>query len=59
MPTKIAIGFGGKSYVKMVGSLDAMEAAMKAGTARAQAKDQLCMATLIPQPHHEIKPFFL
>jgi microcompartment protein CcmL/EutN len=56
---RLAIGFGGKSYVKMVGPLDAMEAAMEAGTAKARSKNLLCMATLIPQPHPEIKPYFL
>ena len=56
---RLAIGFGGKSYVKMVGALDAMEAALQAGTAKARVKELLCMATLIPQPHPEIKPYFL
>ena len=56
---RLAMGFGGKSYVKMMGSLDAMEAALEAGTAKARSKGLLCMATLIPQPHPEIKPFFL
>ncbi|MFZ4521188.1 MAG: BMC domain-containing protein [Bacteroidales bacterium] len=56
---RLAIGFGGKSYVKMMGTLDSMEAALEAGTARARSKNLLCMSTLIPQPHPEIKPFFL
>jgi len=56
---RLAIGFGGKSYVKLLGSLDAVQAAMEAGTAVARAKGQLCMSTLIPQPHNETKPFFL
>ncbi|MBI5218196.1 MAG: BMC domain-containing protein [Bacteroidia bacterium] len=55
---RLAVGFGGKSYVKMMGSLDAVEAAMEAGTVSAKAKDRLCMETIIPQPHKEIKPFF-
>ncbi|MEI7500285.1 MAG: BMC domain-containing protein [Bacteroidota bacterium] len=55
---RLAIGFGGKSYVKMHGALDAMEVALEAGTAKARAKELLCMATLIPQPHPEIKPYF-
>ena len=56
---RLAIGFGGKSYVKLMGSLDAVEAAMEAGTAKARSKGLLCMSTLIPQPHHETKPFFM
>jgi microcompartment protein CcmL/EutN len=56
---RLAIGFGGKSYVKMLGTLDAMEAALEAGTAKAREKNLLCMSTLIPQPHPEIKPYFL
>lgn len=55
---RLAIGFGGKSYIKMLGSLGSVEVAMEAGTARARSKNLLCMATLIPQPHHEIKPYF-
>ncbi len=56
---RLAIGFGGKSYVKMLGSLDAVQAAMEAGTAKAKAKNLLCMSTLIPQPHSETKPYFM
>jgi len=56
---RLAIGFGGKSYVKIMGSLDAVQAAMEAGATKAKANGQLCMETLIPQPHIEIKPFFM
>lgn len=56
---RLAIGFGGKSYVKLMGSLDAVQAAMTAGTAKAKANGQLCMETIIPQPHIEIKPYFM
>jgi microcompartment protein CcmL/EutN len=56
---RLAIGFGGKSYVKLMGNLDSVEAAMEAGTAKARSKGLLCMSTLIPQPHHETKPFFM
>ncbi len=56
---RLAIGFGGKSYVKIMGPLDAVQAAMNAGVAKAKANGQLCMETLIPQPHIEIKPFFM
>lgn len=56
---RLAVGFGGKSYVKIMGSLDEVQAAMEAGTSKAKANGQLCMDTLIPQPHIEIKPFFM
>jgi len=55
---RLAIGFGGKSYVKMQGTLDEVEVAMEAGISQARTKNLLCMSTLIPQPHHEIKPYF-
>jgi microcompartment protein CcmL/EutN len=56
---RLAIGFGGKSYVKIMGRLDAVQAAMEAGTAKAKLKNLLCNETLIPKPHSEIKPFFM
>ncbi|MBN2237646.1 MAG: BMC domain-containing protein [Bacteroidales bacterium] len=56
---RLADGYGGKSYVKMMGSLDAVQAAIKAGTEKARKKGLLGMDTIIPQPHNEIKPFFM
>jgi microcompartment protein CcmL/EutN len=56
---RLAIGFGGKSYVKILGSLDAVEVAMSAGTTKAKTKGLLCMETILPQPHKEIMPFFM
>ncbi|MDX9848282.1 MAG: BMC domain-containing protein [Tenuifilaceae bacterium] len=56
---RLAIGFGGKSYLKMMGSLFEVQAAMDAALARVEAKKQLCAKTVISQPHEEIRPFFL
>jgi microcompartment protein CcmL/EutN len=56
---RLAIGFGGKSYVKLMGPLDAVQAAMNAGTAKARESGKFCMETIIPQPHIEIKPYFM
>ncbi len=56
---RLAIGYGGKSYVKMIGSLDDVQAAVQAGITKAQEKQLLCMHTIIPQPHNEIRPFFM
>ncbi|MDA3905611.1 MAG: BMC domain-containing protein [Bacteroidales bacterium] len=56
---RLADGYGGKSYVKIMGSLDAVQSAMADGTAKAREKNLLGMETIIPQPHKEIKPFFM
>lgn len=56
---RLAIGFGGKSYVKMLGSLDDVQASMEAGSAKVISKNLLCAKTIISQPHSEIKPFFM
>ena len=42
-----------------MGTLDAVEAAMQVATAKVKEKNQLCMEIIIPQPHKEIKPFFM
>ncbi|RLD38545.1 MAG: propanediol utilization protein [Bacteroidetes bacterium] len=56
---RLANGYGGKSYVKMIGKLDDVQAAVDAGIAKAKEKNLLGMQTIIPQPHKEIKPFFM
>jgi len=56
---RLAIGFGGKSYVKLMGSLDAIEAAMNVAVSKVKEKDLWFMDVIIPQPHKEIKPFFM
>ncbi|MBU0765611.1 MAG: BMC domain-containing protein [Bacteroidetes bacterium] len=56
---RLAIGFGGKSYVKLMGSLDAVEASMESGISGAKRKGLLFMNVIIPQPHKEIKPFYM
>ncbi len=56
---RLAIGFGGKSYVKMMGNIYDVQAAVKAGTAKAVSKKMLFAKTIIAQPHEEIKPFFM
>jgi microcompartment protein CcmL/EutN len=56
---RLADGFGGKSYVKMSGTLTDVQSSMASGILKAKAKDTLVMDTIIPQPHKEIKPFFM
>jgi microcompartment protein CcmL/EutN len=56
---RLAIGFGGKSYVKMIGGLHEVQASMEVGVANVVSKNQLCAKAIISQPHQEIKPFFM
>lgn len=59
LEVRLAIGFGGKSYVKMSGSLSDVQASMEAGVRLAVQKNALCAQSLISQLHSEIAPFFL
>lgn len=59
LEVRLAIGFGGKSYVKMSGSLADVQASMEAGVLLAEKNNALCAQSLISQPHNEIAPFFL
>jgi microcompartment protein CcmL/EutN len=52
-------GFAGKSYMKMIGSIEAVQVASEAATAAVGVKDKLFAYIIIPQPHHEIRSFFL
>jgi microcompartment protein CcmL/EutN len=56
---RIAIGFGGKSYVKLMGKLEDVETAVEEASEKIRRKGLLCMKTIIPKPHTEIKPFFM
>jgi microcompartment protein CcmL/EutN len=56
---RTAIGFGGKSYIKILGELDSVQAAMEAGTEKAKSKNLFFAQSLIPRPHPEVKPFFM
>jgi len=56
---RLANGYGGKSYVKMIGSIEDVQASMFAGSSKAKLKNTFCAETIIPQPHNEIKEFFL
>ncbi|MCG8573195.1 MAG: BMC domain-containing protein [Spirochaetes bacterium] len=56
---RLAVGMGGKSFVKIIGPIANVENAMDAAVNRVKQKGLLCMSTIIPQPHPEIKPFFL
>lgn len=56
---RLGIGFGGKSFFKMMGDLNEVEAAMATATAKVKQNNQHCMDVIIPQPHSEVKPFFM
>jgi len=56
---RLSTGMGGKSYVKMVGDIYQVEAAMKAGVDYVKSRGLLCKDIILAKPHPEIKPFFL
>ena len=56
---RLANGFGGKSYVKMIGELENVQASMEAGLSKVKSKNLLFAETIIPRPQKEIKSFFI
>ena len=56
---KIGSGMGGKSYVKLMGAVESVEAAMQAGVQQIKEKGLLCSEVIIPQPHPDIKEFII
>jgi len=56
---RLANGFGGKSYVKMIGDLENVQAAVNSAVQKLEQEKLLFAKTIIPQPQEEIIPFFL
>jgi microcompartment protein CcmL/EutN len=56
---RLATGMGGKSYVKIMGPVDEVQAATKAAVDYIKGKGLLCQEVVIPRPHPDIKPYFL
>jgi microcompartment protein CcmL/EutN len=56
---RLATGLGGKSYVKMVGDIYEVESSMEEAVKYIRERGLLCKSVLLPQPHPDIKPFFL
>ena len=56
---RLATGMGGKSYVKVVGAVEDVEAAVRAGVDYVQGKGLLCQQVIIPRPHPDIRRFVL
>jgi microcompartment protein CcmL/EutN len=56
---RLAGGMGGKSTVKLMGSLRDVQAAVQAGVRRVEAGGKLCRQVVIPRPHPDIRWFVL
>jgi len=56
---RLATGMGGKSYTKIMGEIQEVEAAVEAGVAYVKKTGLLCKFVMIPNPHPDLKPFFL
>ena len=55
---RLANGYGGKSYVKMIGELENVQAAMSLAVSIMKDRGLLIAKTIIPRPEKEIKSFF-
>lgn len=55
---RLTTGMGGKAYVKMMGSLEAVEAGVEAGVSLLEPRNLLCSKMIIPRPHPDIAHFF-
>ena len=56
---RLAVGLGGKSYVKMVGEIGEVETSMAAAVESIRKKGLLCSQVVIPNPDPSMKDFFL
>ena len=56
---RLAAGMGGKSYLKMVGNNYEVEAAVHAAVEAIKSKGLLCREIIIPNPHPDIKSYFI
>ena len=56
---RLAVGMGGKSYVKMMGDVHEVEAAVSAAKTVISQRGLLCKEVIIPSPHPDIRPYFL
>jgi microcompartment protein CcmL/EutN len=56
---RISDGYGGKSYVKITGKIEDVQASMDAAVSYTKEKNLLCAEIIIPQPHIESKEFFI
>ncbi len=56
---RLAVGMGGKSYLKLMGEVHEVEAAVSAAKEVISRKGLLCKEIVIPNPHPDIRPYFL
>lgn len=56
---RLSTGMGGKSFVKMLGNVHEVEAAMEAGVGHVKSRGLLVQQIVLPRPHADIRPFFL
>jgi microcompartment protein CcmL/EutN len=56
---RLSTGMGGKSFVKILGEIHEVEAAVQAGAAYVKKNGLLCKQVIIPRPHEDIMPYFL
>jgi microcompartment protein CcmL/EutN len=56
---RLAGGMGGKSTVKVLGSLQDVEASVAAAAGWVREKGLLCNSVVLPRPHPDIRPFVL
>lgn len=55
---RLSSDMGGKSFVKMMGDVHEVEAAVSAGAEYITQKGLLCTRVIIPKPHPDIRPFY-
>jgi len=56
---RLATGMGGKSYIKIMGNIHEVEAAVTAAKEVISRKGLFCKDIVIPNPHPDIRPYFL
>ena len=56
---RLAVGLGGKSFVKIVGEIGEVETAMEAALASISKRGLVCSSVVIPNPDPSIREFFL
>lgn len=56
---RLAAGLGGKSYIKIMGDIYQVKASVEAAVKIIGNKGLLCNHIVIPNPHPDIKPYFI
>jgi microcompartment protein CcmL/EutN len=56
---RLAGGMGGKSYVKIMGPIEEVQAAVAAGVGHVRGRGLLCQQVIIPRPHPDIRAHVL